>query len=91
MPQTASQNSDQRYPQQQTNAVELDEMMNGGPGEADEAVTRQGVTERRRRQIEEHKRLFTEQMNADIASKTGQHHGFMSEQKYKDIIEMLQL
>ena len=33
MPQTASQNSDQSNSQQQTNAVESDEMMNGSAGE----------------------------------------------------------
>ena len=91
MPQTASHNSDQSNFQQQTNAVELDEMMNGSAGEANEGATGQGVTERRRRQIEEHKRLFPEQMNEVIASRTDQHHGFMSEKKYNDIIERQQL
>ena len=91
MPQSASHNSDQSTPHQQTNAVESNEMMNGGAGEANEDATRQDVTERRSRQIEEHKRLSTEHMNEAIASKTCLHHGYGSELKYNDIIETLKL
>ena len=90
MSQTASHNSDQGNPQQQINAVEPEEM-NGGANEVNDTATGQSDTEKRRIQIEEHKRLFTEQMNAVLASKTGQQHGFMSEQKYNDVIETLQL
>ena len=91
MQQRTSRSEEKSDVQEQTDVVKMRVVACSSTSEINDTTTEQADSERRKRLTEEHKRVFTEQINALLATKKGQHHGFMSKEKYKGIIETLEM